>query len=379
MGITGNDKAIAQYRQQLLSSPTTTTNTNRPDAEFHFPEYQPHGLLRTIEVLASVAGTFPTALFQSLHWPLHNLRPVVRRARADRFAIIQRYIDRALERWETDGPPQKPRWALDLIIKRERAAAQKAGRAPDYASRLFHDAVYGYCLGGQDTTHSALSFLVMHFGRHPAAQEKLRRHLRAAHPSAVAEGGRPPTSDEICKTSVPYLDAFVEEVLRLNTTASAVIKETMQDINLLGHRVPRGHQILVPLWGACIDSPAFPVREADRSSTSREHAATTPADWSSSPYPAGEFHPERWLRRSDDDEGRVVFDPRAGPQMTFSLGPRECWGKRLAYLTLRLVTTLLVWNFDFHPLPEGMDSAEVVDVLNAKPKVSLIRPSVRAE
>jgi cytochrome P450 len=77
--------------------------------------------------------------------------------------------------------------------------------------------------------------------------------------------------------------------------------------------------------------------------------------------------------REDPETGRVAFASRAGPHMTFSGGPRECWGKRLAMITLRLVTTLLVWNFDFLPLPEGMDSLEISDILNAKPKVCLLR------
>ena len=371
IGIEGEDKNIFRYQQRLESTNLAQYKPKSIDEIFDFPEYEAEGLLKTIDIIAHVAGKFPTAPILPLHWPLNNLRPSVAGAHRDRHTIIQKYIDIALERWEKVGPPKNPRWALDLIIKRENEAAKAAGRKPNYRSKLFHDALYGYCFGGQDTTHSALSFLVKHYGMYQEPQRKLRAALREAHKAAVAEH-RAPTSDEILRTPIPYLDAFIEEVLRLNTTASGVVKEAKEDMEVLGYHVPKGTQVIVPLWGACIDSPALPVEESKRSATSQEHIDDVPADWTGCGYPAKVFHPERWMRK-DPESGELVFNARAGPHMTFSAGPRECWGKRLALITLRQVTTLLVWNFDFLPLPEGMDSLEVIDVLNAKPKVCLMR------
>ena len=371
MGLEDSDKNIHRYHERLRSIDIFRIKPDSEDILFPFPEYECEGLLKTIDVIAHVAGKFPTAPILPLHWPIHNLRKEVRKARRDSHAIIQAYVDRALERWETVGPPKKPRWAIDLVIGREQTAAEKEGRKPDYRSKMFHDAIYGYCFGGQDTTHSTLSFLAKHFGMYQEPQLKLRAALREAHAAAVAEH-RSPTSDEICKTKIPYLDAYIEEVLRLNATASTIIRETVEDMDIFGYHIPKGTQILVPQWGASIDSPALPIDEGKRSQTSQEHAKDMPGDWTSSRYPPETFHPERWMRE-DPESGRVVFAPRAGPHMTFGAGPRECWGKRLAMITLRLVTTLLVWNFEFLPLPEGMDSLEVSDILNAKPKVCLLR------
>lgn len=371
MGIEGSDKNIYRYHERLESMDLASLKPSSTDAVFPFSEYENEGLLKSIDVIAHVGGRFPTSPILPLHWPINNLRPEVRRARRDRHTIIKACIDRALERWETAGPPQKPRWAIDLVISREQTAAKKAGRKPDYSSNMFHDALFGYCFGGQDTTHSALSFLVKHFGLYQEPQRKLRAALREAHGVAVEEH-RSPTSDEICKTQVPYLDAFIEEILRVNATASAVIKEATQDMEILGCHVPKGTQLFVTLTGPSIDSPALPTDESKRSKTGQEHAKDMPGDWTHSHYPSVVFHPERWMRE-DPETGRTVFDPRAGPHMPFSAGPRECWGKRLAMLTLRLAATLLIWNFDFLPLPAGMDSLEITDILNAKPKVCLVR------
>ncbi|KAK7754519.1 hypothetical protein SLS62_003539 [Diatrype stigma] len=372
MGITGDDRNVERTLQQLKTEDLSRFTSNDTDSVFPFPEYVPQGLLQTIVVIAEVTGRFPTAPVLRLHWPLNNLRPHVRKAHRERREIIQGYIDRAVEKRQREGPPAQAKTALDILITRELANAEKAGRAPAFQSPIFNDALYGYCFGGQDTTHSSMSFLVKHFGMYPEAQRTLREHLHTAHAAALAER-RSPTTEEILRASpIPYLDAFIEEVLRLNTTAAGVIKEATQDLTLLGHHIPKGTQLIVPLWGASIDSPAYPIPESLRSKSCREHAGDVPADWTGSLYPAAEFHPERWLRE-DEDSGRVVYDPKSGPHMTFSAGPRECWGKRLAYLALRQVTTLLVWNFEFLPLLEGMDSTVVEDVLNAKPKVCLVK------
>jgi cytochrome P450 len=371
IGIEGSDKNIYRYLRRLDGAGLTTLKPESLDAVYPFPEYECEGLLKTIDTIAHVTGQFPTAPLLSLHWPINDLRPSVRKAKHDRHAIIQTYIDRALERWRTVGPPKKPRWAIDLIITREQSAAKKAGREPDYSSKMFHDALFGYCFGGQDTTHSALSFLVKHFGMYQEPQRKLRAALREGHATAVLEH-RCPTSDEICRAGIPYLDAYIEEVLRLNTTASAVIKEVIEDIEVLGYHIPKGTQLFVPLWGASINSPALPIDESKRSKSSQEHINDVPTDWSDCGYPPETFHPERWMRENPET-GKIVFNPRAGPHMTFSVGARECWGRRLAMITLRLVTTLMIWNFEFLPLPEGMDSLDVTDILNAKPSVCLIR------
>lgn len=53
-----------------------------------------------------------------------------------------------------------------------------------------------------------------------------------------------------------------------------------------------------------------------------------------------EFHPERWLgdtRFANDD--RDIFQP-------FQIGPRNCIGRNLAYVEMRLILARVLWNFD---------------------------------
>lgn len=365
LGVTGNDKNLLRNFKRLQAE-TLTPATADQDTEYQFPDYGFEGLLGTIERLTWVTGGFPTAPIHQLFWPLTNLRPSVRRVKKAVDTLITGYIDKAVERWNRDGKPTPMTNALEFIIMRELEAARKMDRQPDFHRRLFKDALYGYCFAGQDTTHSALSFLVKYIGGYPEFQTKLRTILHKTHAVARSED-RNPSAEEINKANVPFLDAYIEEVMRLNASASAVSKETMQDMEIFGHHVPKGTSLLFSVWGPSIGEPALPVPESVRSESSREAKYTVKSD-----LPLGEFHPERWLQENKET-GEMAFDPKAAPQIVFSLGPRECWGRRLAYLQIRMLLTLLLWNFEFEPLPASLENWDVVDVLNAKPKVSLIK------
>ncbi|KAJ5909242.1 cytochrome P450 [Penicillium taxi] len=63
------------------------------------------------------------------------------------------------------------------------------------------------------------------------------------------------------------------------------------------------------------------------------------------------FDPERWLVYKEGESWKdAEFDANAAPQIAFGMGPRSCWGRRLAYLEMRMITTLVLWEFDLLPV-----------------------------
>lgn len=57
---------------------------------------------------------------------------------------------------------------------------------------------------------------------------------------------------------------------------------------------------------------------------------------------AAEFIPERWLEDRDaqfDNDDREVLQP-------FSVGPRNCIGRNLAYAEMRLILAKVLYHFD---------------------------------
>jgi cytochrome P450 len=82
-----------------------------------------------------------------------------------------------------------------------------------------------------------------------------------------------------------------------------------------------------------------------------------------------EFAPERWLR-SDGS-----FDANAGPTLAFGLGPRACFGKRLAVQALRMEFALLVWEFVFERVPKELGGFEGVQRFAREPVQCYVRLS----
>lgn len=197
--------------------------------------------------------------------------------------------------------------------------------------------------------------------QHQEIQHKLRSALRTAYTAARTES-RQPTVTEIIKTSIPYLDAVMEEALRFAPAVPAIIRIATVDTTVLGYRVPKGTDIFMVNEGPGYKAPAISVDDGLRSETSRtKHRG---GQWN--PDDMHLFRPERWLVHTG--EGKVEFDGHAGPILAFGLGPRGCFGRRLAYLEIRLVLALLVWNFQFKELGGVLASNQTHEGITTTPK-----------
>lgn len=59
------------------------------------------------------------------------------------------------------------------------------------------------------------------------------------------------------------------------------------------------------------------------------------------------FAPERWLCSPSPLSSNPYTDDDKSVHHPFSLGPRNCIGRNLAYLEMRLILGKILWNFDF--------------------------------
>lgn len=244
---------------------------------------------------------------------------------------------------------------------------ETSGPDASFENERLRDGIWGYMIGGQESTHASLGFAAKRLGVHQEAQERLREALRRAHGDAYSEG-RQPTVREISRVQVPYLDAFIQEVLRMDPPATASPRTTACDMVILGHVIPKGTMIVFAFDGPTINSPGAKVAEERRSESSRKAGGLS--DWADSDYPCDEFLPERWIKGNGVDG---VYDAAAGPYLTFGSGSRGCWGKRLAYLELRLIVTLMVWNFYFDELPESCRNWDLEGKIFAKPREAPVK------
>ncbi|KAH6722505.1 cytochrome P40 monooxygenase [Leptodontidium sp. MPI-SDFR-AT-0119] len=118
-----------------------------------------------------------------------------------------------------------------------------------------------------------------------------------------------------------YLNAVIEEGLRIFPPASFGLPRVCPGAEIDGHWVPKG-TIISSTNHVTVQNPAYF-------------------------FLPDEFHPERWL-----PSDHPLYDPRFAGDVKeaskpFSLGPRWCVGANLAYQEIRLVLAKLAWNFDW--------------------------------
>lgn len=289
--------------------------------------------------------------------PTHHLRfaltfyPELSSARKYKDSMIAGRVQRAWDKFggQKSGDDQI-RCAVDLLIQRQAQMARKEQRDPTYDVDAIKGELFGFIAAGHETTSTticwALKFLISNQG----VQQKLRDILREVYPRANADGDVP-TTDEIVNTSVPYLDAFIEESHRCGNTVPTIVRHAIRDTVVLGHHIPKGTDVFLLTNGPSYQSPALKINESMRSSTCQETKSRF-GDWN--PSDIDQFLPERWLSRDDQDQWR--FDPRAGPAHPYGTGQRGCFGSKFAMLELRMIITLVVWFFHLEATPPSLSS-----------------------
>ncbi|KAL8989744.1 MAG: hypothetical protein Q9177_001442 [Variospora cf. flavescens] len=168
-----------------------------------------------------------------------------------------------------------------------------------------------FLIAGSETVSTAFSSTLFYLLHKPHTLQKLTRQIRAHFPTLPSAT---PISPHL--TNLPYLRACIDEAMRLSPPTTGIF--------------PR--QILAP--GASIDGHWLP---ADTQVGVCQYVLHRNAAYFKRPEV---YEPERWM--TDDEEARRAkhaFVP-------FSLGPRTCFGKGLAYAELTIGLAKLLWRYD---------------------------------
>uniref|UniRef100_A0A8C6URJ6 Cytochrome P450, family 17, subfamily A, polypeptide 2 n=1 Tax=Neogobius melanostomus TaxID=47308 RepID=A0A8C6URJ6_9GOBI len=167
---------------------------------------------------------------------------------------------------------------------------------------------------GVETTSTTLLWIIAYMLHHPEVQARAQRELE----EQVGLERPVRLSD---RTRLPYVEAVIQEGLRIRPVSPVLIPHTaLTRTSLGGHPVQPGTRVLVNMWAL-------------------HH---NPTDW---PQP-DLFKPERFL---DGRGGRVspsCFLP-------FGAGPRVCVGESLARLELFLFLSSLLQRISFSLPPAG--------------------------
>ncbi|KAH7113266.1 cytochrome P450 [Dendryphion nanum] len=177
---------------------------------------------------------------------------------------------------------------------------------------LRHDEIIAnsglFIIAGSETTATALSGLMARLIWNPQCYAKLTQEIRS-----IFSNEESITFNSV--VNLPYLNACIEEVLRVHPPVPAgpprVVPPGGESID--GHWVNGGVTVSVGAWASSHNPDHFKDPDA--------------------------FIPERWLDAAYDSDVPKAMQP-------FSLGPRNCIGKNLAYMEMRIMIARMLWNFD---------------------------------
>lgn len=256
------------------------------------------------------------------------------KSRADReleksVAVINREIERFVGQARTQlaGEPSlrdKPNNLLQAMLV---AADSPENSGMD--DRAVAGNVLTMLLAGEDTTANTLCWLIHLLKRHPATLARLSAEINTTLGEAR---GRPERFTPELMDSMPYLDACINEAMRLKPVAPFIGLQAMRDTRVADVQVPKG----TILWGVfrhdSVSEPYFSRPDA--------------------------FEPERWIAGESAAASTQSSAKRVA--MPFGAGPRVCPGRYLALLEMKLAMSMLLSSFEVTSVdtPDGQEAQE---------------------
>ncbi|ORY19673.1 pisatin demethylase [Clohesyomyces aquaticus] len=198
-----------------------------------------------------------------------------------------------------------------------------------------------FIVAGSETTAMTLSAMTNFLIAHPEKFDRLKKEIRDAFR----------TEEEITvgkTTTLQYLNGCIEETLRILPPA------------------PIGFLRSVPAGGDTVDGEFIPGgTTVSVSSWCAQHNPRNFRD-------PDEFIPERWFDPAYSADQKLASRP-------FSLGPRGCIGKNLAYMEMRLAFSRLFWLYDITTTDSAPDWDMGGQMKNMKAYSTWVKPALNVE
>lgn len=277
---------------------------------FHcLEESKYHGWVAILFTQFKAAGLFMSLRFFGLDKPLRMVLPKsFLKKRAEHAKYSKDRIHHRLDQGKEGADAQRN----DFMAYVLRYNDEKGMTVPEI-EQTFRVLV----VAGSETTGTALSGILGNLLQNPEIMEKVSQEIRQSFKNASEI-----SADQVSNLS--YLNAVIEEGLRLCTPVALGLPRVVPagGAEVSGHLLPGGTFVSCPGYAS------------NRSSINFPNSPST-------------FDPTRWLPPSNPSKtSPSAFNP-------FSLGPRNCLGRNLAYLEMRLILAHLLWTFDFEAEDKG--------------------------
>ncbi|XP_053696510.1 cytochrome P450 4c21-like [Sabethes cyaneus] len=204
---------------------------------------------------------------------------------------------------EKEDHYRRPQIFIDQLMK----MPLTNGNAYSFTDQEISDHIYTMIVAGNETSATQLSHTCLLLALHPDVQEKAFREVQEVITSTDMV-----IDMDILKQLV-YIEAVLKEAMRLMPVAPIIARENLKDLELDGHRIPRGTLLLINFYSL--------HRRGDI--------------WGSQ---ADQFDPEHFM-------GEQVKQRHAYAHLPFSGGPRGCIGYRYATMSLKMLLAMILKHF----------------------------------
>ncbi|OQD80318.1 hypothetical protein PENANT_c037G05587 [Penicillium antarcticum] len=366
-----NVDAIKNARNKVLCQTSDTAQPPSLNSPARIPVIQKPDMCEAVSFFISTVAKSLKSVSQTWHlWYLRQ-QPVYKRKLAFKNSTIDGLIEKTRSKLAglSEGQLMELEESSALVtgVRRQLLAHIRQGQPvnvpfPASVQAEIHDELFMILVAGHETKAVLLSWSVKFLIANPEKQEKLRKALVDALPKG--SNGEQPSVKSILSTSIPYLEAYMEESMRAANTSPRLVRRTTTDTQVLGYSIPKGVTVILNPY---IGTQPLDIPEHLRSETSRNSKGNFESYWDVNGM--DDFQPERWLAEDGS------FNPRQFPRLGFSAGPRMCYGRNLALMEFRVNLVLLVLNFKFESLPKDLDSMESQQRLFRMPRQCYVRLS----
>ncbi|XP_046395474.1 methyl farnesoate epoxidase-like [Ischnura elegans] len=171
-------------------------------------------------------------------------------------------------------------------------------------------------MAGTDTTTNNLSFAILNMILYPRAQRKAQQEID----EVIGRDRLPSLSD---RDRLPYVEAIIQEVLRLSSVAPTAFPHSVvtseKHVTFRGYHIPKGSVLIIDFYGVHHDPEIWKCPDM--------------------------FIPERFLRKNGGDILNEAIYP-------FSGGKRGCPGETFARNNIFLILTSILQRYSLE-VPEG--------------------------
>ncbi|XP_013398640.1 cytochrome P450 2J2-like [Lingula anatina] len=219
---------------------------------------------------------------------------------------LRDFVRQQVEKHKETFDPDNIRDIVDLYLQ---VTGKEKRQTKAFSNESMVRAIVDLFSAGTETTSLSTTWAILFLVCYPEIQRELHKEIMQ-----VIDNGRRPSLQD--KPHLPYVQAFISEMMRVvNIAPTSVPHVTQDEVELCGYVIPKRTVCTANIYSVHMDPKEWPEPE--------------------------EFRPERWINKNGE------FYKPSKAFLPFSLGPRACLGEQLARIEFFLFLTSMVQQYEF--------------------------------